>query len=231
MRRQIAVIASVCGLLAASALGASTTATAASPAAAPAAASAVVPEGWERIGSEAELAEVLAGSTLEAPAGQAESGFAAQDVYVEERLAIESVRNWNFVTTEINYAAPNTGVTRARSGGVFGAWEEFDFVWDDTNGTFAMRSRANNLYVAVEKNFTGERQNMLRARSASVGGWERFELYQDEETLEFAILSMLNGQWVAMENNYTGALQYTLRARSAEPAGSWEAFNIYQVID
>ncbi|TDC79719.1 fascin domain-containing protein [Streptomyces hainanensis] len=219
-------MASICGLLAASALGASTTATAASAAAATAA----VPEGWERIDGEAELADVLAGSTVTAPAGQADSGFAAQDVIVEERLAIESVRNWNFVATELSYAAPNTGLLRARSLGIFGAWEEFNFVWDDTNGTFAIQSRANGLYVAVEKNFTGDRQNMLRARSESIGGWERFELYQDEETFEFAIRSTLNGQWVAMENNYGGTLQYVLRARSAQPSGSWEAFNIYQVI-
>ncbi|MFD5318627.1 hypothetical protein [Streptomyces sp. NPDC127098] len=215
------------GLLAAFALGAPTTATAASPAATPAA----VSEGWERIDSEAELAEALAGSTLAAPAGQADSGFTAQDVVVEERLAIESVRNWNFVATEMSYPAPNTGLLRARSQGVFGAWEEFDFVWDDATGTFAMRSRANGLYVAVERNLTGERQNMLRARSASVGGWERFELFQDAETFEFAIRSTLNGQWVAMENGYGGTLQYLLRARSAEPSGSWERFNIYEVID
>jgi hypothetical protein len=30
--------------------------------------------------------------------------------------------------------------------------------------------------VAVEKNFTGDSQNVLRARSASVGGWEQFNL-------------------------------------------------------
>ncbi|MFI0506920.1 hypothetical protein ACH3WN_29390 [Streptomyces albogriseolus] len=43
-----------------------------------------------------------------------------------------------------------------------------------------MKSQANGLYVAVEKNYTGASQNLLRARSTSAGGWERFVLYHNE---------------------------------------------------
>ncbi|MEU2372033.1 hypothetical protein ACPCIX_26360 [Streptomyces pseudogriseolus] len=43
-----------------------------------------------------------------------------------------------------------------------------------------MKSRANGLYVAVEKNYTGASQNLLRARSTTAGGWERFVLYYNK---------------------------------------------------
>ncbi len=95
----------------------------------------------------------------------------------QEPVAIQSVRNGGFATAEVNYAAPRTGVLRARSAGP-GGWETFDLVWDEASETYALKSRANNRYVAVERNFTGSAANVLRARSETVtGAWEQFHLY------------------------------------------------------
>ncbi len=83
--------------------------------------------------------------------------------------------------------------------------------------------------MAVEKNFTGSAQNVLRARSAGAGGWEQFVLYYNESLDRWALRSTLNGLFVAMENGYTGSLQYALRARSTEVTGSWEEFTLYGI--
>ncbi|MEU1487501.1 hypothetical protein [Streptomyces sp. NPDC005752] len=217
------VVLSLSALLAASAL-ASPAAGAAPRADRPAAA---VPSGWEavdgtgltRITGEADARKAPLG------AGDGVTTTAAEP----ELLALQSARNGQFTTTEVNYAAPHTGALRARSATIGGAWEGFAFEWDEASATYALKSLANNRYVAVEKNYTGPAQNVLRARSTSAGGWERFVLYYNEQLDRWAIQSTLNGLFVAMENGYTGSLQYALRARSTEITGSWEEFALYDL--
>ncbi|MFD8803916.1 hypothetical protein ACFV0P_35470, partial [Streptomyces atroolivaceus] len=102
------VFLSLSAVVAVSAL-ASPTAGAAPAADRPAAA----PSGWEAVDG-AELARVAEKSdTRQAPlaAGEGVSATAAET----ELLALQSARNGQFVATEMNYAAPNTGVLRARS--------------------------------------------------------------------------------------------------------------------
>ncbi|MFC5174131.1 fascin domain-containing protein [Streptomyces mutomycini] len=188
---------------------------------------AAVPSGWEAVDGTG-----LTRITGEAGARQAPSatGDEASTAAVEpELLALQSARNGRFTATEVNYAAPNTGVLRARSAEVGGAWEGFAFEWDEASETYALKSLANNRYVAVEKNYTGTAQNVLRARSTSAGGWERFVLYYNEQLDRWALQSTLNGLFVAMENGYSGSLQYALRARSTEITGSWEEFTLYDI--
>ncbi|MFE9725875.1 hypothetical protein ACFYQ5_20325 [Streptomyces sp. NPDC005794] len=216
------VFLSLSAVLAASAL-ASPAAGAASVADRPAAA----PSGWEAVDG-AELARITEeADTRKAPlaAGDGVSATAVEP----ELLALQSARNGQFVATEVNYAAPNTGVLRARSAEIGGAWEGFGVEWDEASQTYAMKSLANNRYVAVEKNYTGSTQNILRARSTSAGGWERFVLYYNTELDRYALQSTLNGLFVTMENSYTGSLQYALRARSTEITGSWEEFALYDI--
>ncbi|MFF8632267.1 hypothetical protein [Streptomyces werraensis] len=50
---------------------------------------------------------------------------------------------------------------RARSDVYGGSWEGFTFEWIEEESTLAMKSQANGLYVAVEKNYTGASQNLL----------------------------------------------------------------------
>ncbi|CAL9390653.1 hypothetical protein SUDANB58_01246 [Streptomyces sp. enrichment culture] len=223
MRRMTSVLVSLSALLAASALTVPV-AQAAPQADRPAA----VPAGWEAVdGTElARMSEEKAARDAAPAPGDGASALAAEP----ELIAMQSARNNQFVATEKNYAAPNTGVLRARSLEYSGSWEGFAFEWDETTQTYALRSLANNLYVAVEKNYTGSAQNVLRARSTSVGGWERFIVYYNEELDRFALQSTLNGLFVAMENSYTGSLQYALRARSTDVSGSWEEFVLYNLV-
>ncbi|WP_030590602.1 fascin domain-containing protein [Streptomyces anulatus] len=191
-----------------------------------------IPAGWEKVDGD-DLAQLPGASDRQqsptASGGDASGRSASVQADETSNLAVKSVRNGKFTSTEVNYAAPDTGVLRARSTNVTGAWEGFAFEWDEASQTFALKSLANNRYVAVEKNFTGARKNVLRARSTTAGGWERFELYQNEDLSLYAFRSTLNNLFVAMENSYTGPLQYTLRARSAEVTGSWEQFDLYGI--
>lgn len=220
MRRITSVLLSVTAVLATSALTAPV-AGAAPQTDRPGA----VPSGWEAVDG-AELARI-SGDTLRAPSALREGASTA--AAEPELLAVQSARNGQFVATEVNYAAPNTGVLRARSAQVGGSWESFAFEYDEVTETYALKSLANDRYVAVEKNFTGSAQNVLRARSTSVSGWERFFLYYNEDLDRYALQSTLNGLFVAMENNYTGSLQYALRARSTAITGAWEEFALHDL--
>ncbi|WP_086878841.1 fascin domain-containing protein, partial [Streptomyces rochei] len=134
-----------------------------------------VPAGWEAVDA-ADLARINgAADARRAPLAEGDAAAAEPEL-----LAVQSVANGRFAATEVNYAAPNTGVLRARSAEIGGSWESFAFEWDETTETYALKSLANNRYVAVEKNYTGSAQNVLRARSTSVGGWERFIVYYNE---------------------------------------------------
>ncbi|WGP14532.1 hypothetical protein [Streptomyces sp. SH5] len=188
---------------------------------------AAAPAGWERVDG-AELAKFARNDgRAQAPAATGLSASAQADD--SGTFALKSVRNGRFTATEKNYAAPNTGVLRARSAEVTGGWEGFAFEWHEATETYALKSLANNRYVAVEGNYTGNTQNVLRARSTGAGTWERFTLYYNEDADRWALQSALNGRFVAMENGYTGSLQYVLRARSLEVTGSWEQFELFEI--
>ncbi|WP_442802397.1 fascin domain-containing protein [Streptomyces sp. CMB-StM0423] len=203
MRRTLVVLVSLC-----TALGLPVLETAA----AQPGSSSALPGGWEEVqGPEAAAAA---------------EGARAVSANAAEPVAIQSVRNGGFATAEVNYAAPRTGVVRARSANP-GTWETFDLIWNEATETYALKSKANNRYVAVERNFTGSAANVLRARSTTAGAWERFTLWYNEELDRWAFRSELNGRFVAMENNYTGSLQYVLRARSETVSGAWEQFYLY----
>ncbi|GAA2271350.1 hypothetical protein GCM10010145_54590 [Streptomyces ruber] len=191
---------------------------------------ATAPAGWEKAdaGDLARIANEAPAEARRAPSAADEgvSTLAADEVL---NVSLQSTRNWQFVATEKNYTAPNTGVLRARSDADGGSWETYALEFDAETETVSLKSKVNGLYVAVEKNYTGNAQNVLRARSTSVGSWEQFDLWINETTGGFAFQSRLNGKFVAMENNYTGSLQYALRARSAEITGSWEEFYIWDL--
>jgi hypothetical protein len=79
-------------------------------AAAQPASSSELPGGWQEVqGPEAAAADWVRAVTASAA----------------EPVAIRSVRNGGFATAEVNYPAPRTGVLRARSETVSGAWEQF----------------------------------------------------------------------------------------------------------
>ncbi|MFH8886349.1 fascin domain-containing protein [Streptomyces californicus] len=189
---------------------------------------ATAPVGWEKVDGT-DLARIAGdGPKVQAPAAMNRGASAQADE--SGTFALKSARNGKFTATEKNYAAPNTGILRARSASVTGGWEGFVFEWNEATQTYALKSLANDRYVAVEGNYTGNTQNILRARSTGAGTWERFTLYYNEDVDRWALQSALNGRFVAMENSYTGSLQYALRARSIEVTGSWEQFELHEIV-
>ena len=212
MRRKSAFLLSVCGLLTASALGASTAV--ASPAGTGSSASASA--GWVRLDAH-QLAK------LAADTGRSTRAEGSSEVIPLQW--IQSARNGLAASAERNYKAPENGLLRARSSTV-DLWELYDIYVIDASGTVALNSHANGLYVAAELNYPGDAKGVLRARSSTVASWERFWLYYNDDTGRFALESTANWRFVSMEFNYKGSLQYALRARSEAVAGSWEEFNI-----
>lgn len=210
VRRRAALLFSLSGLLAASALGTATAEAAGRSAAEP-----VAPEGWELVEGP-ELAS-LAGGEL--------NTLAADNV--EGPYGLQSVKNGLFVANEVTYRAPYTGLQRARSTGWNGSWEDLYLEWNEATESYAIFSGATGLYVAVEKNWSGSDNGLLRARSTSVGGWERFSVWFNEDSGHYALQSLANGRFVAMENSWTGTRQYALRARSTDINGSWEEFDFW----
>lgn len=83
-----------------------------------------------------------------------------------------------YVSAELNYSAPNTGMLRARSlTSGSPSWERFRFEGDCASDC-AIRSVWSGLYVAAELNYTGNAYGMLRAArtTAPFVGWERFQI-------------------------------------------------------
>ncbi|GAA2452659.1 hypothetical protein [Streptomyces macrosporus] len=84
---------------------------------------AAVPAGWERIdGAEPAAMTDAADGKRSLATADTTTGDAADETPV---LAVQSVRNGNFVATEKNHPSPHTGALRARSADVGGSWEEF----------------------------------------------------------------------------------------------------------
>lgn len=87
----------------------------------------------------------------------------------------------------------------------------------------AIQSAANSRFVSAELGYTGNRQNMLRARAKAVNEWEFYAVCSDG-TYDYFV-SLANGLFVSAEIGYTGRLQGMLRARATVP-DAWERFHI-----
>jgi hypothetical protein len=88
-------------------------------------------------------------------------------------VALQSEWNNLFVSAELGYGWPYTGMLRARSSTV-GPWERFDLAYQ--GGNFMIRSEANGLYVAAELGYGSPDYGLLRARSDVHGDWETFAI-------------------------------------------------------
>ena len=144
-------------------------------------------------------------------------------------VAIQSGANDLFVSAELGYPSPLTGLLRARAGAV-GPWEHFTVCTDPNYGFSVIASDANGLLVAAEQlnNPTDPLEWRLRARtSPSVPGpWEIFYLHAPQPS-GGGIVANTNGDFVSAELGYsTSDSRYgVLRAR-ATSLGAWEQFNI-----
>lgn len=91
-------------------------------------------------------------------------------------------------------------------------------------GMISIYALANNRYVSTEKEYTGNRNGMLRARATAIGTWERFQIVGNCRVLPgCAIRALANGRYVSAEKLDPGAQNGMLRAR-ATTIGTWERF-------
>lgn len=100
-----------------------------------------------------------------------------------------------------------------------GDWEKFTIV-NNGDGTFSLRSGANNKYVCA----VIDESSQLLARSSAINTWEKFILYKIKEG-EYAIKSVANGKFVQANLNSNAVLY----ASASSVAGAWEAFRITPV--
>jgi len=143
-----------------------------------------------------------------------------------QTVAIWSTDTDQYVSAELNDTA-FPGMLRARAGAI-GPWEKFTMCVDGL-GYFTLKSNANGRYVAVEHNFSGRYQHMLRARTpaSQLGAWERFLL---EDWGDVVAFRSDRGFYVTAEFGYTDPKEKgMLRSRQGQTyRGPWESFDYFQ---
>jgi lysophospholipase L1-like esterase len=135
-------------------------------------------------------------------------------------LVFRSAANMYYVSAEVDYAEPDTGMARARST-TKGPWEDY-LELSVGFGIVALVSSANGKFVSTEVNYTGADAGELRARSDAPGIWETFEMVWNSDGT-YSLQSVANGLYVTAELGYSGGRYGELRARSTS-IGPWEKF-------
>jgi hypothetical protein len=125
-------------------------------------------------------------------------------------IALRSAANGKYWSSRLDA----NGWVRAQSS-VASGWEMFDIV-DAGGGMVAIKSRANNLYVATEAAMTND---PLRARSSTIGVWEKYTIVPVNGG--YAFRAMANNNYVQANLDLTND---DIQARAPLP-GSWETFN------
>ena len=133
------------------------------------------------------------------------------------------------ISAELGPTGDDNGLLRARPGGEHvGPWEVFDLICVEAPNIYALRSRANGLYVSAELGWMGDDYGLLRARAAAIGPWEKFKIISLGDLAPtkaewVSIQSLANGRYVSAEIGWTDDRRGLLRARAPE-AGRWEEF-------
>ena len=164
--------------------------------------------------------------TYECRCHEVSGGYDTLCEWVEvEEDGEESNANYGFVSAELGYTGGYYGMLRARSGSI-GPWEQYSIGSSgDTDGTWAIRSVANNLYVSSEFGYSGGDDGLQRARASVIGDWEKFFLYQIGGQFAWQSYYPYGSAccYVSTEMGYTGFEFEMLRAR-AYSVGSWELY-------
>ncbi|MGV9790568.1 endonuclease/exonuclease/phosphatase family protein [Streptomyces sp. NPDC003435] len=101
---------------------------------------------------------------------------------------------------------------------------------------YALRSvGGGGLYVSAEVTSSGNREGLLRARTAAssldeLGSWEKFTLHTDDKGWTATLRSEANGNYVTTERNDTGSHANMLRARGTT-VGEWEKLHLEKQSD
>ncbi len=137
-----------------------------------------------------------------------------------------NIENSEWVSAELSYNQPWTGMLRARKPSNPGPWEQFQFC--SQNGQWSIWSDGAGYWTTTEIADTGNHYAMLRARQAQIGRWEQYAIdcIGPSGGQDFVMISRANSNYVSTELAYTGTDYAMLRARRSQSAGwgPWETY-------
>ncbi len=132
---------------------------------------------------------------------------------IGQTIWLRSQRSGNFVTANLNVT--NSPLTAARATRVQD-WERFVVIQADA-GRIALRSAANDRYVATENNRTDK---LLRANREAVGEWEQYQWINNPDGT-VSLKAQINGLYVKVTS--TGDVRALNKAITSEAKFTWGA--------
>jgi hypothetical protein len=141
-------------------------------------------------------------------------------------VTLQSSFSNKYVAAELDFGGSLEGMLTASRASA-GTWEQFRMECIDNSHYFALKNLRNKRYVAMERNYTGRNEAMLRARSTTLDrtqySWEIFRImdgatgisaYWDFD-VQGALVSRRNGLIVTAEFGYAQPYKGMLRASSS----------------
>jgi hypothetical protein len=176
----------------------------------------------------ARLASVLLAAVLLVSVAMVASPRPAHAATVDgcATVALLNQASGTYVSTELSDPL-FPGMLRARpTQKSVGPWERYMLCINGSTSVGLIQSLANKKYVAVEKEFGGHYNGMLRARTdaGNIGTWEQFVVsIPVGDTWRFQ--AKANNLYVAGEFDFLGQEEGMLRARTPGGSlGTWEAW-------
>ena len=130
---------------------------------------------------------------------------------IGQTIWLRSQRSGNFVTANLNVT--NSPLTAAWATSVQN-WERFVVIQAEA-GRIALRSAANNQYVATENNRTDK---LLRANRDAVGSWEQYQWINNSDGT-VSLKAQINGLYVKVTSN--GDVRALNNAITSEAKFTW----------
>ena len=143
--------------------------------------------------------------------GYIDFGTMSSGAPIGQTIWLRSQRSGNFVTANLNVT--NSPLTAAWATSVQD-WERFVVIRAEA-GRIALRSAANDRYVATENNRTDK---ILRANRNAVGGWEQYQWINNSDGT-VSLKAQVNGQYVKVTSN--GDIQALNKAITSEAKFTW----------
>ena len=141
-------------------------------------------------------------------------GNCGQSCAAGKTVSIKSLFNGNFASAR----GDQDGYVSA-SATVASTWETFDVV-DAGNGSVALKSHLNNLFVTAELDMDNA---PLHARASSIDTWETFSFVLQSNG-SYGIKSNANGMYVSAIQGIADAPLGALAATVSQTSPSWEQF-------
>ena len=143
--------------------------------------------------------------------GYIDFGTMSSGAPIGQTIWLRSQRSGNFVTANLNVT--NSPLTAAWATSIQD-WERFVVIRAEA-GRIALRSAANDQYVATENNRTDK---LLRANRDAVGEWEQYQWINNSDGT-VSLKAQVNGQYVQVTSN--GDVQAINNAITSDTKFTW----------